>query len=91
MIRSGGLFYDKRSRRKVFLHILIIHGSGHIRRSLKMLVFNSTSGLRGFDPGVTQAYCAYALKHEFDTIDTIDILDCNGGDSWLCICHEFQS
>ena len=32
----------------------------------------------GFDPGVTQAYCAYAKKHEFDTIDTIDILDCNG-------------
>ena len=30
----------------------------------------------GFDPGVTQAYCAYALKHEFDQIDTIDILDC---------------
>jgi saccharopine dehydrogenase (NAD+, L-lysine-forming) len=25
---------------------------------------------------VTQAYCAYAKKHEFDTIDTIDILDC---------------
>ena len=34
----------------------------------------------GFDPGVTQAYCAYAAKHEFDSIDTIDILDCNGGD-----------
>ena len=34
----------------------------------------------GFDPGVTQAYCAYAKKHEFDTIDTIDILDCNGGE-----------
>ena len=34
----------------------------------------------GFDPGVTQAYCAYAKKHEFDSIDTIDILDCNGGD-----------
>ena len=25
----------------------------------------------GFDPGVTQAYCAYAKKHEFDSIDTI--------------------
>ena len=33
----------------------------------------------GFDPGVTQAYCAYAQKHLFDQIDTIDILDCNGG------------
>ena len=29
----------------------------------------------GFDPGVSQAYCAYALKHQFDTIEEIDILD----------------
>lgn len=33
----------------------------------------------GFDPGVTNAYSAYALKHEFDSIETIDILDCNAG------------
>jgi saccharopine dehydrogenase (NAD+, L-lysine-forming) len=33
----------------------------------------------GFDPGVTNIYSAYALKHHFDSIDTIDILDCNGG------------
>lgn len=35
----------------------------------------------GFDPGVVNAYCAYALKHFFDKIDTIDILDVNAG------CH----
>lgn len=34
----------------------------------------------GFDPGVTSVFSAYALKHYFDEIDTIDILDCNGGD-----------
>lgn len=34
----------------------------------------------GFDPGVVNAYCAYALKHEFDTIDVIDIMDVNAGD-----------
>ena len=34
----------------------------------------------GFDPGVTNAFCAYAQKHLFDEIRTIDILDCNGGD-----------
>ena len=34
----------------------------------------------GFDPGVTGVYSAYALKHEFDEIHEIDILDCNGGD-----------
>lgn len=34
----------------------------------------------GFDPGVTNAFCAYAQKHLFNRIDTIDILDCNDGD-----------
>ncbi len=44
----------------------------------------------GFDPGVTQAYCAYALKHQFDTIDTIDILDCNGGDHGYPFATNFN-
>ena len=34
----------------------------------------------GFDPGVTNIFCAYALKHHFDEIHTIDIMDCNAGD-----------
>jgi saccharopine dehydrogenase (NAD+, L-lysine-forming) len=34
----------------------------------------------GFDPGVTNVFCAYAQKNLFDEIDYIDILDCNGGD-----------
>ncbi len=33
----------------------------------------------GFDPGVVNAYCALAVKHYFDKIDTIDILDVNAG------------
>jgi saccharopine dehydrogenase-like NADP-dependent oxidoreductase len=33
----------------------------------------------GFDPGVVNAYAAYAKKHFFDTIDTIDIMDVNAG------------
>lgn len=33
----------------------------------------------GFDPGVVNAYCAYAVKHHFDVIDTIDIMDVNAG------------
>ena len=44
----------------------------------------------GFDPGVTQAYCAYALKHHFDTIETIDILDCNGGDHGYPFATNFN-
>ena len=34
----------------------------------------------GFDPGVTNVFCAYAQKHYFDKIDRIDILDANAGD-----------
>lgn len=34
----------------------------------------------GFDPGVTNIFCAYAQKHHFDEIHTIDIFDCNAGD-----------
>lgn len=34
----------------------------------------------GFDPGVTSVFTTYLKKHHFDTIDTLDILDCNGGD-----------
>lgn len=34
----------------------------------------------GFDPGVTNVYCAYAQKHLFDEIHELDIIDCNAGD-----------
>jgi saccharopine dehydrogenase (NAD+, L-lysine-forming) len=34
----------------------------------------------GFDPGVTNIFTAYAKKHHFDRIDTLDIIDCNAGD-----------
>ncbi|MCX7818002.1 MAG: saccharopine dehydrogenase family protein [Kiritimatiellae bacterium] len=33
----------------------------------------------GFDPGVVNAYAAYAKKHYFDRLDTIDIVDVNAG------------
>lgn len=33
----------------------------------------------GFDPGVSNVFCAYAQKHLFDEINYIDILDCNAG------------
>lgn len=33
----------------------------------------------GFDPGVTNIFCAYAKKKHFDEIHYIDILDCNAG------------
>ena len=44
----------------------------------------------GFDPGVTSVFSAYALKHYFDQIDTIDILDCNGGDHGYPFATNFN-
>ena len=44
----------------------------------------------GFDPGVTSVFSAYALKHYFDRIDTIDILDCNGGDHGYPFATNFN-
>ena len=44
----------------------------------------------GFDPGVTSVFTAYALKHYFDEIHTIDILDCNGGDHGYAFATNFN-
>jgi saccharopine dehydrogenase (NAD+, L-lysine forming) len=44
----------------------------------------------GFDPGVTNAYCAYALKHYFDEIETVDILDANAGNHGLPFATNFN-
>jgi saccharopine dehydrogenase (NAD+, L-lysine-forming) len=44
----------------------------------------------GFDPGVTGVFSAYALKHHFDTIETIDILDANGGDHGYPFATNFN-
>lgn len=44
----------------------------------------------GFDPGVTNAFCAYAQKHLFDQIESIDILDCNAGDHGYPFATNFN-
>lgn len=44
----------------------------------------------GFDPGVTGVFSAYALKHHFDEINYIDILDCNGGDHGYPFATNFN-
>lgn len=44
----------------------------------------------GFDPGVTSVFTAYALKHYFDEIHEIDILDCNGGDHGYPFATNFN-
>jgi len=44
----------------------------------------------GFDPGVTNVFCAYADQYLFDTIEYIDILDCNGGDHGYAFATNFN-
>ncbi|WP_075590528.1 saccharopine dehydrogenase family protein [Labilibacter marinus] len=44
----------------------------------------------GFDPGVTNMFCAYAQKHLFDEIHQIDIVDCNGGDHGQAFATNFN-
>jgi saccharopine dehydrogenase (NAD+, L-lysine-forming) len=44
----------------------------------------------GFDPGVTGVFSAYAMKHEFDEINYIDILDCNDGDHGYPFATNFN-
>jgi Saccharopine dehydrogenase and related proteins len=44
----------------------------------------------GFDPGVTGVFSAYAMKHYFDEINYIDILDCNAGDHGYPFATNFN-
>ncbi len=44
----------------------------------------------GFDPGVTGVFAAYALKHHFDEINEMDILDANAGDHGYPFATNFN-
>lgn len=44
----------------------------------------------GFDPGVTGVFAAYALKHHFDEIYEMDILDANAGDHGYPFATNFN-
>jgi saccharopine dehydrogenase (NAD+, L-lysine forming) len=44
----------------------------------------------GFDPGVTNVFTAYAAKHYFDEVQTLDIIDVNGGDHGYAFATNFN-
>ncbi len=44
----------------------------------------------GFDPGVTNVFCAWVRKHHLDEIHEIDIIDCNAGDHGLPFATNFN-
>ncbi len=81
--------YEKRCREKGFSAYFDYSWQWAYREKFEKAGLTALLGC-GFDPGVTQAYCAYAKKHEFDSIDTIDILDCNGGDHGYPFATNFN-
>ena len=44
----------------------------------------------GFDPGVTNVFCAYVQKHLLDEIHYVDIVDCNGGSHGKAFATNFN-
>ena len=71
--------YEERCRRLGFTAYFDYSWQWAYRERFKEAGITGLLG-SGFDPGVTSVFTAYALKHYFDEIHTIDILDCNGGD-----------
>ncbi len=45
----------------------------------------------GFDPGAVNVFCAYVHKHLIENIDTIDIMDVNGGDHGRYFATNFDA
>ncbi|MDE6915918.1 MAG: saccharopine dehydrogenase family protein [Lachnospiraceae bacterium] len=81
--------YDRRCREEGFSAYFDYSWQWAYRKKFEEAGITALLG-SGFDPGVTQAYCAYALKHVFDEIETIDILDCNGGDHGYAFATNFN-
>ena len=81
--------YEKRCREKGFTAYFDYSWQWAYDEKFKNAGLTALLGT-GFDPGVTQVYSAYALKHYFDEIHYIDILDCNGGDHGYPFATNFN-
>ncbi len=81
--------YDKRCKELGFSAYFDYSWQWAYKKKFQVAGLTALLGV-GFDPGVTQSYCAYAQKHYFDKIDTIDILDCNGGDHGYPFATNFN-
>ncbi|HVK82513.1 MAG TPA: saccharopine dehydrogenase family protein [Kofleriaceae bacterium] len=44
----------------------------------------------GFDPGMTNVFCAYVQKHLLDEVHYVDIVDCNGGSHGKAFATNFN-
>ena len=81
--------YEKRCKEKGFTAYFDYSWQWAYRKRFEEAGITGLLGT-GFDPGVTSVFTAYALKHYFDEIHTIDILDCNGGDHGYPFATNFN-
>ncbi len=81
--------YEKRCKEKGFTAYFDYSWQWAYREKYQKAGLTALLG-SGFDPGVTSVFSAYALKHYFDEIHTIDILDCNGGDHGYPFATNFN-
>jgi saccharopine dehydrogenase (NAD+, L-lysine-forming) len=44
----------------------------------------------GFDPGVTNVFAAWVMKHRLDEVHVLDIIDCNAGDNGQAFATNFN-
>ena len=88
-IPHGVQYYEKRCKEKGFTAYFDYSWQWAYDEKFKEAGLTALLGT-GFDPGVTSVFSAYALKHYFDEIHTIDILDCNGGDHGYPFATNFN-
>ena len=81
--------YEKRCKEKGFTAYFDYSWQWAYQEKFKAAGLTALLGT-GFDPGVTRVFTASALKHYFDEIHTIDILDCNGGDHGYPFATNFN-
>ena len=81
--------YEKRCREKGFTAYFDYSWQWEYNEKFREKNLTALLG-SGFDPGVTSVFTAYAMKHYFDEIHTIDILDCNGGDHGYPFATNFN-
>nr|WP_300818964.1 saccharopine dehydrogenase family protein [uncultured Acetatifactor sp.] len=81
--------YEKRCREEGFTAYFDYSWQWAYRERFEKAGITALLG-SGFDPGVTSVFSAYALKHYFDEIHYIDIMDCNGGDHGYPFATNFN-
>ncbi|MBQ5540155.1 MAG: saccharopine dehydrogenase family protein [Bacteroidales bacterium] len=82
--------YEKRCKEKGFVAYFDYAEQWSYNQKFKNAGVTALLG-GGFDPGVTNVFVAYAKKHFFDTIEFVDILDCNGGDHGYPFATNFNT